>query len=732
VKKKRNRHRRHLPALSASAGKLPNKLEFTAPVTFAAAESGEDGKPKLARFSMVAYNGGPLMVGGWYRPVVVDLNGLSVTRKSRPVLRDHDPGKIVGHTSGLNKDGGRLTVDGIVSGSGEHAQEVLATSANNFPWQASIGVAPSRVVELREGKTAIVNGQQVSGPAYIVRQGQFREVSFVALGADDDTSVSVAAKAAQKGDDMDFDEFLDSYGLKASDLTPALLAKYQETYDRLHASDDSDEDDDEEGGSPSTKTKVKAKSKNQKKVKVAASDDNDDEDEDGDDGYSIEEERRVRAAESRRIAGIHKVTEKHPEIAAKAIEKGWTPERAELEVLRASRPKAPAISGGTNKPMGPNVYAAAILLDSRQVPEKLVAKAYGEQVVEAAMSREYRQISLGRLCYDVLEAHGQHVRGGQPIELLVDQILAIEGRNRGVYASSQLSPISLTGILSDSANKALLAGFYASDSFVPKITMAKNAKDFKPYTWYRMYGKGAFKKLGKAGEFESIALAETSYSGKVDTSGAMLTLSRQDQINDDLGALIDQGRGFGSMAIEFMETETITLLLAADGSFFQAGNGNYMSGAATALDIPALSAAEQLFLEMKTENGNPTRIMPKYLVVPPALKATAENIYKSPLIVSGNTKAAPANNINVGKYEPICIPQLAASFGGSDVAWYLWADPAGISTPMIAAYLNGVQTPTIMPGQWQVNKLAIDFTVFFDFGISMAEQRAAVKSKGSA
>jgi hypothetical protein len=38
-----------------------------------------------------------MRLGGWPYPVVVDLAGMRVTRKSRPILKDHDRASIVGH-----------------------------------------------------------------------------------------------------------------------------------------------------------------------------------------------------------------------------------------------------------------------------------------------------------------------------------------------------------------------------------------------------------------------------------------------------------------------------------------------------------------------------------------------------------------------------------------------------------------------------------------------------------
>ena len=70
-------------------------------ISLQAAEAAEEGKPALRKFSMVAYTGGAMRLGGWPYPVVVDLAGMRVTRKSRPILKDHDRASIVGHTDDI-------------------------------------------------------------------------------------------------------------------------------------------------------------------------------------------------------------------------------------------------------------------------------------------------------------------------------------------------------------------------------------------------------------------------------------------------------------------------------------------------------------------------------------------------------------------------------------------------------------------------------------------------------
>ena len=81
---------------------VPSRIRITCEdgggIRLEAAAETEDGKPQLRRFSMTAYTGNAMVLAGWQYPVVVDLAGLRVAKKSRPILKDHHHGQIVGHT----------------------------------------------------------------------------------------------------------------------------------------------------------------------------------------------------------------------------------------------------------------------------------------------------------------------------------------------------------------------------------------------------------------------------------------------------------------------------------------------------------------------------------------------------------------------------------------------------------------------------------------------------------
>lgn len=153
-----------------------------------------DGKDKLPTFEMVAYTGVAMNLFAWLYPVVIDLRGLTISKRGRPVLKEHDREAIVGHTTDVQKGPSSLQVAGVLSGTAP-ADEVLATAKNGFPWRASVGVRVTEMRFIEEGKKARANGRDFTGPIYIARKGSLGEISFVALAADDETSAEVAASA---------------------------------------------------------------------------------------------------------------------------------------------------------------------------------------------------------------------------------------------------------------------------------------------------------------------------------------------------------------------------------------------------------------------------------------------------------------------------------------------------------------------------------------------------------
>lgn len=664
-------------------------------VTLEAAPSEGDAQ-KLRRFTMTAYTGGAMQLAGWRYPVVVDLAGLDAGRQRRPILLDHtrDVDFVLGQTDSVAVMNNQLIVAGQVMGDSPKARQVIALNDRGFAWQASIGARAEQVEFVPEGKTAQANGRDFAGPVNIARRATLGEISFVVLGADENTSAQIAATADQPGEttDMDFSQWLEAQGFAIDTLseqqTESLRAVYDAQAGKQAAADDP----------PSPASAIRAEA----------------------------------AAEVKRIAAVRKVCGgKHPEIEAKAIEEGWDATRAELEVLRASRPQGPAVHTANGKPPTAAAIEAALCLSVR-MPEAKVLAWYGPQTVEAAQSRDLRGMGLHELFYHVIHAAGGHARPGRMTD---DTIRTAFEADRALRAAAGgFSTISLSGILSNVANKALLEAYSAVESVATRICAQADVNDFKQVTRYRMTGQGTFEKVGPDGELKHAQLTEESYTNQVDTYGKIIALTRQMIINDDLGAFLQIPRILGRQSALAVESAVFTLLLSNPGGFFSAANKNFFSGASSALQISALTTAEQLFLDQTDKDGKPILISPAILLVPTSLKVTAQQLMTETRVNETTTadKPRPASNPHAGKWEPLASPYLNAQgiAGGSATAWYLFADPADVAAIEIA-YLRGMRTPTVESGETDFDTLGMKWRGYFDFGVAMQDFRAAVKSAGA-
>lgn len=713
----------------ASAGELP-EITFTCDVTIQAAAGGEAAGPP--RFDMVAYAGGPLSVRGFPYPIIVDLAGLSGTDRARPILRDHVVERMVGHADSIVNDGRSLTASGVLSGVGADTREVLGANKNGFPWQASIGAKPLAKEFIPAGREVTVNGQTFAGPVLVSRKTHLKEISFTALGADESTSARIAATAAE-GDSMTFEQWLAARGFNLADLSDEQKKSLQALYDADQA-EDAGEGEAAASAAPGAPANASAAS-----AELQANGA----------GPDISAYRAQLAAEHRRVADIQRLCgARHPTILASAIDGGWDATRTELEVLRADRPRAPVAgrggAGGSNGAGGADaqVIEAAMCLAAGMseefVGEQILASDR-ERVMNVAVSRSYRGYSLHALMDAVILASGGQFNGSRRTN---DFIRAAYEADQMIRAGggTGFTTLSLSGTLSNVANKALIAAYDAVSTVWAMFCAVRNHGDFKVHTRYRLDSTGAFKKVGQDGELQQMGLSEASFTNQLATYGTIVSLTRQMQINDDMGAFLQLPQFLGRLAALRIEEAVFVLLLSNPSSFFHANNRNLMSGGTSALSIDAITTLEQKFQDQVDSNGKPILISPKVLLVPTPLKVTAENIYAEKLLITGENATKSARNPHAGKYAPVCSPYLnntaikdqsgAAITGQSSTAFYGFADPS-VRAAMAVAFLNGQQSPTIESAQADFATLGMQWRAFHDFGVGMEDPVAAVKSAGA-
>ena len=436
-------------------------LTATADITVVAAADGQAAP--LPRFKMVAYTGGAMRVAGWRHPVVIDLAGLAVPSQARPIRFGHDPLSGVGHTDSIRVEAGQLVATGVISRDTSAAKEVVASSRNGFPWQASVGASVEEFEFIKDNQKATVNGQELTGPVNVVRKATLGEISFVDLGADGRTSASIAARQNKE---------------------PSVMA------------------DDPTTSNP-TPSPIIATEQTPEQVRAAA------------------------LAETARIAAVRKVCGgKHSEIEAQAIRDNWDATRTELEVLRASRPKAPAIHAPDTSVTSEVLEAACFQSAKLEGIEKVCST----QAIEIAAKRFQGGLGLQELLFEAAIANGYTGRTFRDSRRVLEAAFG-----RGIEAG--MTTIDVGGILSNVANKFLLEGFFSVERVWRSICAVRNVSDFKTVTSYRLVGKDQYEQVAPGGELKQGTLGEETYTNKADTYGLMLSIDRRDIINDDLGAI---------------------------------------------------------------------------------------------------------------------------------------------------------------------------------------------------
>lgn len=673
-----------------------------------AAQDGTSEGGRLPTVNILAYNGA-LMSVRWWGDVVLDLEG-AVLPDQIMLLADHDDtlGGVVGHATAEIRDG-KLYEQGVLSHGNPLTAQIVHLAQDGVRFEASVGTDPLKWEEVKSGEKVTVNGKTFTAVGFgltVVRKWKLKETSILPFGADTQTTVDIAAKHAvtlSGGMDMKFEDWLKAKGIATEGLDDAVVETLRAAFEVETA---------EEPAKPS--------------VKAA--------------GHStLDQITEATRKQQQRIAEITGVVataiteqpervEELRDLADAAIEAGEDPKNFELTLLRAMRPR---MGGGRLRQrddgMSDRVVEAAICMTGGLEAKELDA-AFKPEELDAAHKRWPQGMGLQELLVTAARQHGYTGFSASNVDAVlraaftpVPQYLTAAGGG--------FSTLSLPGILSNTANKFLLKGFNAVENTWRSVAAVRSVRDFKQVSSYSLTGGFDYLEVGATGELKHASAGEETYTNQARTYGRLFAITRQDIINDDLGALSQVPQRLGRGAALKLNTVFWTAWLADNDTFYTAARGNFDDGADSAFDVDGVTAAELLFLNQTDPDGHPLGVTPRILLVPNALYTTA-NV----LIASANLKGdtdEPEKNPHTGKFTVVRSSYLSDTTitGYSVTAWWLAADPADL--PVIeVAFLNGKQRPTVESADADFNMLGIQMRGYHDFGVSKQEYRAAVKMAG--
>lgn len=672
-----------------------------------------------------------------YIDEVLRMDGLQMPANGQvPLLDSHSRsgvGAVLGSTRDIRIEGPQLVGRNYFS---KRATDAWDDVRDGHITDNSVGYRVTEFTDIKPGETAIVNGRTYTAnklPLRVTTGWRLRENSLTVEGADQLAKMREAYIANRNGGSPPaknkeiamFDLWLKARGVDVSTLDDAKREAYRKEYEA-------------EIRKEIKQPEKPANDPPKEPVREAST------------PTAEEVSERAVKAERERVNSIRKEgrdASVSDEVIEREISEGHDINEARKAFLADIRGRrAPSVGVvNTDQANSREVIEAAMSLTA-MLPERSIAstipESRREEVMNRAMEPRMRGFGLHSLMDATIRATGRSYEGERKSNAFVREALEADAMIR----SSAFSTASLSGVLSNVAGKGLIASYTAVEVTWPMIAAVRNHNDFKSHARYRMDTTGAYKKVAADGELKHLALSDATYTNQVYTYGAIVALTRQAMVNDDLGAFTQMFSIMGRLSALRKEEAVYVLLLSNPSSFFASGNGNYISGATTALSIASLGTAEKAFRDFVSD-GKPVMVSPKTLLVGTTLAADAQNIFDERVIIAsslGSTSSKvvePAKNKMYNKYAPVVSPYIdntsvldqdgGAITGQSSTAWWLFADPA-VRAAVAIAFLNGQQTPTVESAATDFNTLGMQFRAYDDFGVGMEETTGAVMSKGAA
>lgn len=342
--------------------------------------------------------------------------------------------------------------------------------------------------------------------------------------------------------------------------------------------------------------------------------------------------------------------------------------------------------------------AAAAALFARMMPQSQQAR---EGAQEAG---EYRARSL---MDTVRILEGVHGRDG--LRMSNEDTL-----RRALHTTSDFPTL-----LEEAGRRTLRAAYELREPTWRPWCREASLMDFRAHDRVRVGDAPELEEVPEGGDVKFGTVGESKETIALKSYAKGVGLDRRAIINDDLGAfarlITSQAQRVSDMVSNLVYSELRNGRVGGS-ALFLAGKKNL---AGVALDVDGIGALEKLMLDQKSEGGMPLSLMPRFLIVPTALKLAAQKLTSE----INPTQASEVNPYR-GVLEPIVEPRLdnASEF-------YLVADPSMIDTIEVG-WLEGNQGPQFSSAEVFENR-GMKFAVWADVTAKAIDFRGMAKSTGA-
>jgi hypothetical protein len=306
-------------------------------------------------------------------------------------------------------------------------------------------------------------------------------------------------------------------------------------------------------------------------------------------------------------------------------------------------------------------------------------------------------------------------------------------------------------LLTADMNAQLLEMQKAVPVTYPMWTRQVRVNDFKSTPLPAL--EAPLRRLQERGEKEGLPktyLGESNYTIQAKNYADSLELNRQAIINDALGVFNSVPEIFSRAAAqtaEHLATSKIAVAAGPDTTLFPTddSHGNYTTSELSTAAV--IAAANKMGIQTDT-SGNQLNIMPKGVMVPPALRMKAVEVVTA-LTVERYDLSSEVGYKTVGN-NPLAgleiavnaqIPVVSSSNTYKNKQWYLYGDPVQNRPTVAFAVLNSNPSPRIFRkapdaqviggalDQYSYEMSTIGYKVEWDIGAAQIDYRCMVANK---
>lgn len=297
----------------------------------------------------------------------------------------------------------------------------------------------------------------------------------------------------------------------------------------------------------------------------------------------------------------------------------------------------------------------------------------------------------------------------------------------------------LPNLMLDAANKTLLAGYEEAD-YTWRIwaRQAPSVPDFKNINRIRYSDSPDLEVVPENHDYPEGKTTDKKESYSVEKFGRLFSVTWETIVGDDLDAISRVPQMHGASARRTQNKHVYAILtdndpLSDNIALFHASHGN-LAGSGGAISATTLDAA---YAAMRIQTGldgtTKIRVIPRFLIVPAAIEATAEVMVTS-MADPDAGGSNPGNSNKANLYGPqgrrrltvVGEPELD---GNSTTAWYLAAAFGQVDTVELS-FLQGEETP-VLENEWNFKKDVMDHKIRQTFGTKGIDHVGLYKNDGA-